>query len=249
MKNLLFTLLLLASVGVSAQLIVQDDLAITGAPGTADQTTDIVLYYDLELSGQDSVWVHWEILLSEDTPNEWQTYLCDNILCYFEQVRNCPTGAFKVNRFYENTPDEWQFHTEPYGVEGQGTVTMNTYYLDYTTANHTPLDFTDVEYDGDTISMSSHSFVVTIGDNVAVEDLDLSTVKIFPNPTSGVFQVKADEYIKAIGVYNVVGKLVEEMNHTTGQSHNIEHLNKGMYLVRLMSDDGQVIKTMKLSKR
>ena len=245
MRNLLYTLLFLASAGVSAQLTVPDDLGITGDA----ETIDVALHYDLELIGQDSVWVHWEILLSDETPQEWSTYLCDNILCYFEGVRKCPTGAFKINRFYENTPQEWIFHTEPNGVEGQGTVTMNTYYLDYNTANHTPFDFSDVEYDGDTLSMSSHSFTVTVGDQVAVQDIDLATVKIFPNPTTDIFQVKSDEYVKTIGVYNVVGKLVEEMDHTMGQTHNIEHLNKGMYLVRLISEGGQVIKTMKLSKR
>lgn len=245
MKNLLYTVLFLASVGVSAQLNVPADLAIIGDP----DETDIALHYDLELVGQDSAWVHWEILLSEDTPVEWDTYLCDVVLCYTEWVRNCPVGAFKINRFYENVPAPWIFHTEPNGVAGQATVTMITYYLDPATANHTPNDFSDVEYDGDTLSMSSHSFVVTAGDNVAVEDIDLSTVKIFPNPTVDVFQVTSDEYVKTIGVYNVVGKLVEEMSHTAGQAHNIEHLNKGMYLVRLISDGGQVIKTMKLSKR
>ena len=97
--------------------------------------------------------------------------------------------------------------------------------------------------------MTSHSLSVTVGGQVAVQDVDLATVKIFPNPTSDIFQVKSDEYVKTIGVYNVVGKLVEEMDHITGQTHSIEHLNKGMYLVRLISKEGQVIKTMKLSKR
>ena len=245
MRNLLYAFLFLASVGVSAQLTVPSDLAITGDPSE----TDIELYYDLLLEGQDSVWVHWEILLGEDTPAEWDTYLCDLVLCYAPFIRNTPNGSSKINRFYENVPALWIFHTDPKGVEGQGTVTINTYYLDYTTANHTPNDASDIEYDGDTISMSSHTLVVTVDDNVAVQEIDLSTVKIFPNPTVDVFQVTSDEYVKTIGVYNVVGKLVEEMNHTAGQTHNIEHLNKGMYLVRLMSDGGQVIKTMKLSKR
>ncbi len=245
MKNLLYAFLFLASVSASAQLVVPSDLQITDTP----ETEDVVLHYDLELIGQDSVWVHWELLFSDDTPSEWDMYLCDNILCYTKNVRQTPAGAFKINRFYENVPSEWMFHTEPKLTEGHSTVTVNTYYLDYSTANHTPLDFSDIEYDGDTLSMSTHSFDVTISSGVAVEDIDLSEVKIFPNPTSDVFQVKSDEHVKSIGVYNVVGKLVEEMNHTNGQTHNIEHLNKGMYLVRLMSDDGQVIKTMKLSKR
>ena len=245
MKNLLYTLLFLTSLTVSAQLNVSTDLSIIGDPSE----TDIELKYSLELQGQDSVWVHWEIILGEDTPDEWDTWLCDNILCYFQSVRNCPSGAYKINRFYENTPLDWSFHTNPNVVEGVGSVTINTYYLDYTTSNHTPLDFSDVEYDGDTLSMTSHSLSVTVGCQVAVQDVDLAIVKIFPNPTSDIFQVKSDEYVKTIGVYNVVGKLVEEMDHITGQTHSIEHLNKGMYLVRLISKEGQVIKTMKLSKR
>ena len=244
-KNLLFTFLFFATVTVSAQLIVSDNISIVADPSELD----IELKYNVELQGQDSVWVHWEIVLGEDTPDEWDTWLCDNIKCYFKTARNTPEGAFSINRFYENDPREWSFHTNPNGVEGEASVTINTYYLDYTTANHTTLDFSDIEYDGDTISMSSHTLTVTVDDMVAVEDIDVAEVKIFPNPTSDAFQIKSDEYVRTIGVYNVVGKLVEEMNHTIGQTHNINHLNKGMYLVRLMSDGGEVIKTMKLSKR
>ena len=64
MKNLLFTLLFLTSLTVSAQLNVSTDLSIIGDPSE----TDIELKYSLELQGQDSVWVHWEIILGEDTP-------------------------------------------------------------------------------------------------------------------------------------------------------------------------------------
>lgn len=245
MKNLLCAFLFLFSISVSGQLIAPDDLSIVATP----DETDIELKYNLQLEGQDSVWVHWEIVVGEDTPTEWETWLCDNVLCYFSSVRNNPTGAFKINRFYENIPTQWSFHTNPNGVDGVGSVIINTYYLDYTTANHTPFDFSDVEYDGDTLSMSSHSIVVNVENGVSVQDIDLTSVKIYPNPTTDIFQVKSDEYVKTIGVYNVVGKLVEEMTHSAGQSHNIEHLNKGMYLVRLMSEEGQVIKTMKLSKR
>ncbi len=244
-KNLLYAFLFLASIGVSAQLNVPMDLGIV-----ADASTeDVSLHYDLELEGQDSAWIHWEILIGDDMPKSWETFLCDDVLCYSSAIRNSPKGASRINRFYENTPVEWIFHTQPSGEVGEGTVTINTYYLDPSTANHTPDDNSDVEYDGDTLSMSSHTFVVKVDNGVAVEDIDLSTIKIFPNPTSDMFQVKADEYVKAIGVYNVVGKLVEEMSHSMGESHNIEHLNKGMYLVRLMSEGGKVIKTMKLSKR
>lgn len=55
MKNLLYTLLFLTSLTVSAQLNVSTDLSIIGDPSE----TDIELKYSLELQGQDSVWVHW----------------------------------------------------------------------------------------------------------------------------------------------------------------------------------------------
>jgi len=245
MKNLLITIFFFAAYGVSGQLSIADDLSITGAP----DELDIILEYDVVLEGQDSAWVHWEILLDEDVPKEWNTFLCDNNLCYSGFVRNTPTGSDKVNKFYADVAEKWKFHTEPLGVEGEGVITINTFFLDPTTANHTPNDFDDIEYDGDTLSMTSHSFVVKVDSEVSVEEIDLSEVSLYPNPTSDLFQVKTDEYVKAIGIYNVVGKQVQEMNHTPGQSHTVDHLKKGMYLVRLMDDNGQIIKTMKLSKR
>ena len=225
-RNLLFILFLMFGFGLSAQLTVPDGTQATSS--TDDIAFDFNHHFLLQNETDEQIDVYWEIILDDDFPLEWETYLCDKNLCYTKWVRNCPEN--QINEFLPGDESDWMFHLLPMGVAGEGTVCIRIIYPNN--------DSTFVDHCVD--------FSLTTND---ITEIDLSQVSLYPNPTNDLFQVKSDEYVRKIGVYNVVGKKVEEMLHTAGQSHNIEHLNKGMYLVRLMDENGQIIKTMKLSKR
>jgi len=226
-RNLLLIFLASFSFALSAQqLSVPEGTAATSS--TDDEAFDFNHHFTLENETDEQVDVYWEILLDDNFPSEWETYLCDKNLCYTQFVRNCPANM--VNEFAAGESSTWMFHVKPKGVPGSGTGCIRIIYPND--------DSTFVDYCVD-FSLTANN----------ISEIDLSDVTIFPNPTSDVFKIKTDEYVREIGVYNVVGKQVEEMTHVAGQSHNIEHLNKGMYLVRLLDDRGQIIKTMKLSKR
>lgn len=225
-RNLLFVLLLMFGFGLNAQLTVPEGTEATSS--TDDTSFDFNHHFLLQNQTGDQINAYWEILLDDSFPEEWETYLCDKNLCYTKFVRNCPENM--INEFMPGDESDWMFHVLPMGVVGEGTACIRIYYPD--------LDSAFVDHCVD--------FSLTAND---VTDIDLSQVSLYPNPTNDLFQIKSDEYVKAIGVYNVVGKQVAEMRHTAGQSHNVEFLKKGMYLVRLMDESGQIIKTMKLSKR
>lgn len=225
-RNLLLLFLVMFGFGLSAQLTVPEG---TQASSSTDDTTfDFNHHFPVKNETNEQINAYWEIILDDDFPAEWETYLCDKNLCYTQFVRNCPANM--VNEFLPGDESEWMFHVLPKGVVGEGTACIRIFYPDN--------DSTFVDHCVD--------FSLTAND---VKDIDLSQVSLYPNPTSDLFQIKSDEYVKAIGVYNVVGKQVAEMRHIAGQTHNIEYLKKGMYLVRLMDETGQIIKTMKLSKR
>lgn len=230
---------------VIAQLTVDPNLLIQ-----SDVVTDYIpINFQLELEGQDSVWVHWEIVKADDWPMEWNCYIIDSNFSHLLGVLNTINGSNRINRFYENESREWVFHLSPNGIEGNSSIKIILYYLDFTTANHTPLDFTDIEYDGDTLSTSSFNIGLNIGESVGVDDFTVNQIIIYPNPANNLIRFDNDEGISFISIYNTLGERLEDCRHAAGQSHNIEHLNQGMYLVRLMNDGGQVIKTIKFSKR
>mgnify|MGYP001951136213 CR=1 FL=1 len=72
---------------------------------------------------------------------------------------------------------------------------------------------------------------------------------IYPNPTTDFIQLKNDESIATITIFNVTGRLVSKINHTSGMAHDVTSLRTGMYLVRLQNTNGDVVKSLRLSKK
>ena len=67
------------------------------------------------------------------------------------------------------------------------------------------------------------------------------SVKIYPNPTSGVLNVQG-ESMKSVEVYNTIGQCVmtQEVNGD-GIQLSTESLNNGIYFLRIQSNDGAVL--------
>ncbi len=67
------------------------------------------------------------------------------------------------------------------------------------------------------------------------------TLKIYPNPTSGVLNIQGED-MKSIEVYNTIGQCVmtQEVNGNDIQL-NTESLNNGIYFLRVRADDGAVL--------
>ncbi|WP_207435336.1 endonuclease [Sabulibacter ruber] len=74
---------------------------------------------------------------------------------------------------------------------------------------------------------------------------------LFPNPTSGIFTIKAPAGLRLIEaqVYNAVGKLVAaKQASTAGQptTFNLQSLPKGVYLIHLKTDKGTTVRRVVL---
>lgn len=84
---------------------------------------------------------------------------------------------------------------------------------------------------------------------VATENFDKSTVKIFPNPTTDYFSIIENPYVESIEVFNVVGKQMAVTPFQNGDAINVSNFPNGLYLVRILGGDGEVLKTTRLMKR
>lgn len=73
-----------------------------------------------------------------------------------------------------------------------------------------------------------------------VNELETS-VKLYPNPTSGVLNIEG-EGMSNIEVYNAVGQrvMMQEANDSSVQIHT-EALNNGVYFIRIHANDGTVL--------
>ena len=73
-----------------------------------------------------------------------------------------------------------------------------------------------------------------------VDELN-NSVKLYPNPTSGVLNIESEGMV-SFEVYNTVGQRVmtQEVNGSSAQI-NTESLNNGMYFLRILANDGNVL--------
>lgn len=84
---------------------------------------------------------------------------------------------------------------------------------------------------GDAQTLSSNTYNLT------------DTISIYPNPTSEVIHIKLQEGItlKSVNFYNVLGQSVKSANTS---SISISDLNSGTYFVEIVTNKGQMIKTV-----
>ncbi|HEY1055429.1 MAG TPA: T9SS type A sorting domain-containing protein, partial [Emticicia sp.] len=63
-------------------------------------------------------------------------------------------------------------------------------------------------------------------------------VKLFPNPASDYLSLETDGVVKIVAVYDILGKKVMAGNI---ESLNISSLQSGLYLLKILFEDDQVI--------
>ena len=78
------------------------------------------------------------------------------------------------------------------------------------------------------------------------ENMDVSSIKVYPNPTSGVVHINSEKTLRNLRVLDVAGKLVYTINGELDQFTEIDlsDLNKGSYILQL--EENGVVVTEKL---
>ena len=96
---------------------------------------------------------------------------------------------------------------------------------------------------GDNNQFFLHAYYSTDG----VNELEDSNVNLFPNPTSSSFTVEA-EGLNHVTVYNLMGQKVYEMN-CQDESVDINlNVETGVYMVRIVTDNGEITKRVTVIK-
>ncbi|AZQ45133.1 glycosyl hydrolase family protein [Nonlabens ponticola] len=73
----------------------------------------------------------------------------------------------------------------------------------------------------------------------SIDDLDVMTVKLYPNPASNSVQVKANAELTTIELYNIAGSRI----NTTIENSSIDvsNLSSGLYFIRVVSQQGSQV--------
>ncbi len=171
---------------------------------------------------------YWNIELGDDFPAEWGVQVCDQVLCWATGTLQMPlgNGVNNLGGGLSTNPTNNYVKIYTHGVAGIGEVKFCVY---------------DNDQFENPIICSDFSTSIT--------EADIAEINIFPNPANDYFQLSGDNDIDRIEVYNIVGKQVLTESNTTGQAHDISNFRNGLYIVRLISNEGKLVKSMRLSKR
>ena len=135
-------------------------------------------------------------------------------------------GGDSITSPYVNNTGSWQYFNSTF------TATMNATELELVGEG---LNLTKI----DNMSLSSESIAASINESENNNDLLL-----YPNPSSGIFQISDFKYqIADLKVINVLGKCVFQSTINNNQSTiNLSSFAKGIYFVEIRTEAGVVNK-------
>ncbi len=193
--------------------------------GVASET--IETSFDINNEGQ-GLTALWRMVRNE-IPDEWQFSLCDLNTCYDYGQEECPSD--NPNEFASGQKATFDLKCKPNGVTGSGELIIEFF---------NPASPETV--------LNSFTVVFT-ATSTSVSDFDIELMSIFPNPTSEKFSITADDRVKQVSLFNIIGKEIATYSHKKGNSYDISSIQNGMYIVRLFDAGGNNIKVIRLSKR
>lgn len=126
------------------------------------------------------------------------------------------------------------------------------YYLDNQLVHTSPLSSKVVrandlnfEFDNDGSGFIIDNIIVKDMDYLEVSDVAKTEVSVFPNPVSDFINIKSNEVIKSVTLYNSSGALVKTENNNSSKI-DISSLPKGNYIISIETESG--IETKKIIK-
>ena len=232
MKSLLSIIFLVFCVFSYAQVSIYvepNPSATHGEPDESDIEADAIIVNDggRELS---LLWIRHEV----DKPDEWDSWVCDNNLCYFAGVSACPVNNPVILPAGDTAI--LQMHVDPKGIDGCATIQIDLVTVDNP---ETVLDAGIFHFD---VNGGICNF------STGINEVDGSELSILPNPTQDIFTISGRTDVERVEVYSVVGKLVRTYEDTSNNEFYVGDMHKGMYLISMLNDKGQILKTVRLSK-
>jgi hypothetical protein len=231
-KILLFTigcLSLLSSIVVSAQ-------TFTTAADTIYLTVSgdyITSHNDITNISAQNIDIRWSAVT--DFPNDWKALLgiCDAQVCADINGHMTSGAPYAID-----TAKLFDMQISA----GFSSVTPGTHYVTATVR-----DITNTSGTVKSVTWIVTKFPTGVAKTTKVDD----DITLYPNPARNELNVlfSPDAGVKIISVYNLIGKAVNVYKLTSNNSAklDIENLASGIYFIRLINGQGQVIATRKFT--
>ncbi|HZV68774.1 MAG TPA: T9SS type A sorting domain-containing protein [Saprospiraceae bacterium] len=232
MKRFLpFTFLMLLALLTKSQISIGVEPATFVLSGNPSDK-DVKFHVDVTNNSPFEVGILWTRVVNPD-PNtvNWITWICDKNLCYLP-IANA-SAPNKPNLLAPGEKMDFQIHVNPLGNEVNATYNIEL-----------------VDYSDPNVILGKIQGEIKIDNTVSTSNTTpAANLTIFPNPTTDFFRVSEIPGLKNIELFNIVGNKVRSFEAVPQKQYYVGDLTDGIYLVRLESSNGKVIKTIRLSKR
>lgn len=225
-------LVLFLIVALILPLMIKAQVTITVDPTTFVLTgnpaqTDLAMHINVTNTSNETTNIYWSRRVTNE-PAPWNSWVCDENLCYDTIVNGNPSN--KPNVLDPGEVLDLQFHMNPELRAGTGDILMNI-------------------LDNSGNILASVNGTALISESTAVKETNDLKLTVFPNPTTDFFEVSETPGLRSIELFNIVGNKVRSYETAPNRQYYVGDLSDGIYLVRLVSSSKKVIKTIRLSKR
>lgn len=204
---------------------------------------DLESYITVTNNTNEDVGIIWKRIVADDCPQEWDTQVCDNNLCYFFTIDTNVSEEIGIDAPFElganESFDGFVFHVWPRGVPGCCRVK-----IEFTT-----VDEPDVLIETALFDVSVNTDLVNCNFTSSTQEIaEAQLVSIFPNPTTDAFTLSNNDVVKQVDVFNSLGQKLKSFDFVNGEYLDISDLNAGLYSLALKNQDGVVLHSVMLDK-
>ena len=149
----------------------------------------------------------------------------------------------KVNGAQIIVPDDWRGYDQADKNRFFGTLEMDVPYSLINTNNTVSVEFPDT---GGHVS-SAILQVFSFSNNIRLSDsnpndFNFKKMNLYPNPTTGIFNLSNSSDVNVVSVYNLSGLQVKKFD--LNEKMDISQLSSGIYFVK--TDTGNLLKLIKI---
>ncbi len=183
----------------------------------------------LENEGNSPITIYWEQLRA-NVPDGWEVVVCDK-RCYSTLVKKKSFTLAPGERL-----SDFRVSFRPNGINGIGTVEVKLY---------NPAQPSDAQTVMFSASAQSSSL---FNNNSSTSNVEKPSV--YPNPAIEHIMIRDQQAeVKFLEIYNVVGRKIKSFAvHHEGDKYNVSGLPRGMYMIRLLDQNRNIIRTQRISK-
>jgi len=166
-------------------------------------------------------------------PSEWSIEVQDKNAAYPE--------------FVDSNIDEALYIDEPVILKPKERVRMDLHLTPNGKAGSAIIGIDIALADAPEVVVSSDEFKVEVRSRFRQQQQ--KGTRIFPNPSDNFLNLSNMDNVDRLVVYNMVGRAVKNFEVEEGANYEVGNLPDGIYLVGLFDKRGNIIKTVRISKR